>query len=230
MGESVPRTDYLGVHLPVYRRIAAGERAGWSDDEEAEGTLAQFAEILSQAGVEPAGSLLELGCGDGCLSVRLAQRGGLRVAGIDIVPLAIELARRRAESAGVRIELKVGSVTALPWPEASFDLVLDGHCLHCISGADRAGFFAEALRVLRPGGHLVLVTMCGDPPLAHREGFDPQARVQIRDGIAGRYFGTPSGILAEAADAGFCLAAQRIWPARHANECDDLVAALRKPG
>jgi len=226
---SEQKTDYLAVHLPVYERIAAGERSGWSSDEDAEGTLVQLTSILTQAGAELSGSLLELGCGDGCLSVRLAQSGRLRVAGVDIVPLAIELAQRRAQAAGVATEFRVGNITALPWPDRSFDLALDGHCLHCIIGVDRQAFFAQARRVLRPGGLLVLVTMCGDPPAVFRAGFDPTTRTQVRGGIAGRYFGTAGGILAEAETAGFSVAAQRIWTARHTEECDDLVAALRKP-
>lgn len=223
------RADYVGVHEPVYRRIAAGERAGWSTAEEAAQLLAQVQRALALPDVPREGRLLELGCGDGCLNVLLAELGGFQVAGIDIVSLAIELAGQRAAREGVALELAVGDVLALPWPAAHFDVLVDGHCLHCIVLDDRRCFFGEAWRVLRPGGALILATMVGDPPPGMSGQFDPVQRYQVHGGVAGRHFGTPDSVLAEAREARFELLAHWLWPAQTEMDCDDLIAALIKP-
>jgi SAM-dependent methyltransferase len=223
------RTDYLGVHQPGYEAIAAGQRAGWSTAADSDAALAHVRRALELPGAPQQGRLLELGCGDGCLTVPLAQLPGFSVSGVDLVPLAVELAARRAQAAGVALDLRVGNVLDLPWPEASFDVVVDGHCLHCIVLGDRRRVFAEAWRVLRPGGMLVLITMVGDPAAGMPGCFDPALRCLVRDGVAGRHFGTPEGILGEVKQAGFAVLAHWLWPAQAADENDDLIAAALKP-
>lgn len=225
-GEQAPHADYLGVHAGMYQRIAAGERAGWSAPAEAAGMLAQVQRALSLPAAPQCGRLLELGCGDGCLSVLLAAHLPFAASGIDIVPLAIDLARKRAARAGVTLELRCGDVLDLPWPDGSFDLLVDGHCLHCIVLDDRERFLAEAWRVLRPGGMLVLLCMVGEPPPDMPGSFDVVTRNVVLDGVIGRHFGTPESILAEARQAGFGCAAYWTWPAPDASANDDLVAVL----
>jgi SAM-dependent methyltransferase len=101
-----------------------------------------------------AGVALDLGCGGGQASMKLAAHG-YRVVGVDFAPTAIELARRNAPA----LEFVVGDCLALELPAASFDLAVDNHALHCIIGADRARFLREAARMLRPGGLLFTDTM-----------------------------------------------------------------------
>lgn len=221
--------DYLGVHQPGYEAIAAGKREGWSSLDDSVAALGYVHRALELPGVPQQGRMLELGCGDGCLTVLLAQLHGFSVSGVDLVPLAVELAAKRAQAAGVALELRVGDVLDLPWPEASFDVLVDGHCLHCIVLDDRKRFFAEAWRVLRPGGMLVLITMVGDPPPGMPGSFDPELRCMVRDGVAGRHFGTEESILAEAKQAGFAVPAHWFWLAQAADQVDDLVVAARKP-
>lgn len=72
-----------------------------------QGFLRSFDDLVSKAGA-PA-TALEVGCGEGELSIRLARRG-MRVTGIDIAPDAVAEARRRAEAAGVEINLSAGSI------------------------------------------------------------------------------------------------------------------------
>jgi len=223
--DDAARADYAGVHEPRYQRIAAGEQPGWSSSEEVAGMLSQIDWALALPDAPSAGRLLELGSGDGCLTERLAARPDWRVSGIDIVPLAIELAQTRLDAAGVRAELAAGEVTALPLPDHTFDLLVDSHCLHCIVNADRVACLAEARRVLRPGGMLIVITMCGDPAYLMGGEFDPATRNLVREGIAGRHFGTVESILGELAAAGFAVKQHRIWPARHEMENDDLVVA-----
>jgi len=219
------RSNYLGIHARVYREIAAGKREGWSSPEETAGMVDQVDWAMQALHRPLGGMVLELGCGDGCLTEVLAGRPGVKLTGIDIVAEAIELASERLSKSGHQAWLYAMDVTSLTFPNGSFDLVIDSHCLHCIVPPDRAAFLREAYRVLKPGGALVVITMCGDPAYMEAGEFDPETRCHVVDGIAGRYYGTPEGIIAEIAEAGFTPRAQRIWPARHDQENDDLVVA-----
>ena len=90
------------------------------------------------------------------------------------------------------------------FPDNHFDLVLDGHCLHCIIGDDRRQFFASALRVLKPEGVLQIKTMCGEPVDEFlKQSFDFASRSQVIQGVGYRYCGLPDDILAEIKQAGF---------------------------
>jgi ubiquinone/menaquinone biosynthesis C-methylase UbiE len=100
------------------------------------------------------GRVLEVGCGRGIALRPLARAlRPTQLVGIDVDGGLIAEARRRAEEAGVAAELRVADVRALPFPDASFDLVVDfGTCYH-IARAARA--LAEIARVLTPGGLFV---------------------------------------------------------------------------
>ncbi|MGE3277249.1 MAG: class I SAM-dependent methyltransferase [Vicinamibacterales bacterium] len=94
--------------------------------------------------------LLEVGCGIGTDLVRFA-RGGARVTGIDLSTTAIDLARQNFALHGVEAEeLRVGNGEALPYPDASFDVVY-GHGVIQYT-ADAAALIRECHRVLKPGG------------------------------------------------------------------------------
>jgi SAM-dependent methyltransferase len=82
----------------------------------------------------PYGPALDLGCGTGFWSVRLAQRGW-DVTGIDIVPKAVRTARKRARDAGVEVPFVEGSVTALAAAGigSGFRLILDFGVVHGLS-------------------------------------------------------------------------------------------------
>jgi SAM-dependent methyltransferase len=82
----------------------------------------------------PFGRALDLGCGKGFWSVRLAQRGW-QVTGIDIVPKAVRLARERARQAGVEGRFVKGSITALSAAgvASGFRLILDFGVVHGLS-------------------------------------------------------------------------------------------------
>jgi ubiquinone/menaquinone biosynthesis C-methylase UbiE len=102
----------------------------------------------------PAGlRILDAGCGDAALAVALAQRGAL-VTGVDADPRILAAARARAEASGVAPELMQGDVRALPFADASFDIVL---AVTVLCFVDNAGLAVrEMARVLRPGGRLVI--------------------------------------------------------------------------
>jgi SAM-dependent methyltransferase len=82
----------------------------------------------------PYGRALDLGCGTGFWSVRLAQRGW-EVTGVDIVPKAVRIARERARRAGVNALFVEGSATALSTAGvgSGFRLILDFGVVHGLS-------------------------------------------------------------------------------------------------
>lgn len=104
----------------------------------------------------PAGALdaLDVGSGTGFLSLELAARGH-RVTGVDFAPSMIALAEHKAAERGLKIRFEQGDAEQLPFARASFDLVISRHVLWTLPHPEAA--IDEWLRVLRPGGRLVIV-------------------------------------------------------------------------
>ncbi len=96
--------------------------------------------------------ILDGGCGTGGLIRRLAARhAGWRWTGIDLEPIACELARARCGNAA---EIFEGSVTALPFADGSFDAVVSADVLYHLD--DDGAALREIFRVLRPGGGVAI--------------------------------------------------------------------------
>ncbi|MBC8328948.1 MAG: class I SAM-dependent methyltransferase [Planctomycetes bacterium] len=113
------------------------------------------AEILHLLERAPAGAdLLELGCGYGRVVNRLAV-AGLAAAGVDNAPENIRLARELAPPAMDRRYFLMDALH-LGFPDSSFDLVCCVQNGICAFGVDQEALLREALRVLRPGGRLLL--------------------------------------------------------------------------
>jgi len=109
------------------------------------------------AAVAPDGArVLEVGCGPGRVSIRLARQYGLDVTGLDLDPAMIERARANADRAGDerRPSFLVGDVASLPFPDRSFDLVVSTLSMH--HWADPAAGLAEIGRVLRSGARALV--------------------------------------------------------------------------
>lgn len=103
------------------------------------------------------GDLLDAGCGTGQMLrfLRDSRPGQFALTGLDRSPSVIGVARRVVgDDAGVR--LVVGRIEEMPFPAASFDVVLAMGSLEYVTGIDQA--LAEIARVTRPGG-LAIVTM-----------------------------------------------------------------------
>lgn len=101
----------------------------------------------------PHARVLEVGCGPGHLTRRLA-REGFDVTGVDLDPEMIEHARHNAEPSIGSSAFVAADVASLPFPDASFDLVVSTLSMH--HWADRAAGLAEIGRVLRPGGRALV--------------------------------------------------------------------------
>lgn len=149
------------------RILAALRQAGKDTDLLSIDDLAQVDEFHSRrrvateelaAMLSPAASdrVVDIGAGLGGPSRFLAARFGCHVSGIDLTPefvaVATELTRRTGLSD--RVDFRVGSALALPFGDATFDCAWSQNVAMNI--ADRAGYYAEAWRVLRPGGRLAI--------------------------------------------------------------------------
>jgi SAM-dependent methyltransferase len=97
--------------------------------------------------------VLDVGTGSGALALRLARAGGT-VTGVDLAPALIDTARRLASDAGLDITYEVGDAEALPYDDASFDLVTSS--VGSMFAPDHARVAAELARVCKPGGRLAL--------------------------------------------------------------------------
>lgn len=97
--------------------------------------------------------VLDVGCGDGMLDTRLAQAGA-RVTGLDASADMIAAAHRRANAAGVELDLVEGDADDLPFPAGHFDCVVSVATLCFVD--DPRPTIEGMVRVLKPGGTLIL--------------------------------------------------------------------------
>jgi len=107
----------------------------------------------------PYGTALELGCGTGFFLLNLKQAGVLDAGHVsDLSPGMVEAAQRNAAMLGFDIEGRVADAEQIPYPDATFDLVVGHAVLHHIPDVELA--LREVVRVLRPGGRFVFA---GEP-------------------------------------------------------------------
>ena len=120
------------------------------------GRLGYLKAIIDRAGLQPGAAVLDVGCGGGLMAEEVA-RFGFAVTGIDPSARSILTARAHAAAAGLQVEYRVASGEALPFDDASFELV---YCCDVIEHvADPGRLIGESARVLRPGGIYVFDTI-----------------------------------------------------------------------
>lgn len=103
--------------------------------------------------------VLDAGCGLAGPASILARAYGAEVDGVTIVERQAEWARQFVRAAGLAEQVRVhlGSAMDLPFSDATFDVVLSLEAAHCF--ADKPRFLSEARRVLKPGGHLLVIDL-----------------------------------------------------------------------
>jgi len=121
--------------------------------------------ILDNARVSAGERVLDVGCGTGTLGLAAKRRVGAKgqVHGIDPSKEMIARARAKANRKSVAIVFDIASAQKLPFPDASFDVVLSSLMLHHLP--DREQAVAEMRRVLTPSGRLMVVELVKKPGL-----------------------------------------------------------------
>jgi ubiquinone/menaquinone biosynthesis C-methylase UbiE len=157
--------------------------------------------VLARAAIAAGDDVLDVGCGTGTLAVAAARAApGVAVTGLDADASILARARKKAAGAGLEIEFDEGRSTALPYPDASFDLVLSTLFFHHLPDDAKRQTAAELVRVLRPGGRVVVCDL-GRPqdPLMR---IAARATVQLLDGVATTALNVRGGLPGVLADAG----------------------------
>ena len=117
---------------------------------------AKVFKVLEQAGVAVGGSILDAGCGGGGMPLSFAEEAR-QVVGIDLAPRFGDAGHRLAAERGFKnLHFARADGQALPFPDASFDMVLSHAVIEHV--ADAALYMRELARVLKPGGTMYLST------------------------------------------------------------------------
>jgi ubiquinone/menaquinone biosynthesis C-methylase UbiE len=126
---------------------------GWYENS----LFGPIADDIARVGA-PGTAVLEVGCGSGALSIRLAMQHGLAVTAVDVDPGEIRRAREKAARAGrpgsARPEFLAADVARLPFDNASFALAVSTFSMH--HWDDKRAGLAELCRVLRPGSRALI--------------------------------------------------------------------------
>ena len=109
--------------------------------------------LVAQVAADNPTTVLEIGCGTGSLTARLAHAlPDASVTGLD--PDADVLARARAKATASGTHWQEGTATQLPMPDQSVDRVVASLVLHHLTDTEKRSALAEAYRVVLPGGRL----------------------------------------------------------------------------
>ena len=157
---------------------------------------------IERARLRAGEEVLDLGCGTGTLALMAhAEQPGATIVGLDADPAILRRARAKAGAADVRIDFHEGLSNKLLFEDGRFDAVLSTLFFHHLSDDDKRATATEVLRVLAPGGRLVVADLGRPQDPAMRVAV--AATVQLLDGRPTTSLNVAGGLPRLLADAGF---------------------------
>jgi len=118
------------------------------------------AKIVSTLNPKESSALLDVGCGSGILLNQLDNlHRNMRLYGIDITPLMVQVAKKKFEGRS-NVQIFEGSAVNLPFKDCTFDYVTCASSFH--HHPDQNKSVSEMVRVLKPGGTVLILDMCID--------------------------------------------------------------------
>ncbi len=106
------------------------------------------------------GRVLEIAPGPGYFCIELAKLGKYQITGLDISKTFVEIARKNAVEAGVKVDFRQGNASSMPFENETFDFTFCQAAFKNFSEPVRA--ISEMYRILRPGGTAVIVDLRHD--------------------------------------------------------------------
>lgn len=217
-------TNYFEVE---YRRLRKNGSGGWGGTRYSHrchgwrDTLRKFGNLL---GLEkPPLTILEIGCGNGMVSREVASLGH-RVTGVDVSQTAVDWSKELFDKEGLSGRFLTGNACDMNFlDDQTFDVTIDGNCLHCIIGPDRARFLSETFRTTKTGGYFLLSSMCGPPrSLKAKENFDEESLCLMKGDKPWRFLPSQNILMRECVSIGF----QPVWAKQSSNLWWDHVTIL----
>ncbi len=155
----------MNPHEIVYRELKEAGHGGWGGKkykermESLNNNLQRVVDYLSLT----SGQVLEMGSGAGDVSLWFHARG-YKVTGIEISETAVKWSKEKAGDSSVRFFCDSVTRDELLLNE-SFDLIVDGNCLHCLFDEDREKFYSNVKRLLKADGYFYISSA-----IANKEG------------------------------------------------------------
>lgn len=218
----------------LFDRIMEGLKAAGKDpdalspedlkpvDEFHIGGLQATSDLLKQVEIGPETRVLDIGAGIGGAARHMAASHGAQITGVDLTPEFVETARRLSSLTGLPCEFQVGNALDLPVESEAFDVAT---LLHVgMNLQDKQKLFAEAARVLKPGGvfavYDIMLTGSGQPQLPVPWASSPECS----------FLAPPETYRTAAANAGFAQVAERARAAFAQEFFAKMMASIAKSG
>jgi ubiquinone/menaquinone biosynthesis C-methylase UbiE len=136
--------------------------------------------VIEQVGLQPGEAVLDVGCGTGTQALVAKEFVGVtgRVCGIEPSLEMVTYAQRKAARRGLSIDIQLGVIERLAYPDQSFDAILCIIVLHHMPDETKLQGIKEMARVLTPGGRLLVV----DSNLQLLPSFEREGFSKMKDG------------------------------------------------